>query len=156
LEKGDKFLYRVYAEPAAEEGNGRATGVVATVRRRSLPLVAGRLADWLADARPTGPMDDQDYPLFMLDRARELAREYCRKPGDKEGGALLVGRLFRQNGPEPEIFGVLEDAIEAEYAEQELFSLDLTPRGFAHLHQQLLLRRTRLGRGDEVALAFSH
>src|SRR5262249_5354937 len=60
LEKGDKFLYRVYAEPAAEEGNGRATGVVATVRRRSLPLVPGRLADWLADARPTGPMDDQD------------------------------------------------------------------------------------------------
>jgi hypothetical protein len=153
-----RFLYRVFAGPAEAPADPPGLdGVTATVSRRPLPLLDGRLADWRAAATPVGPVDDElDHPLFITDRALELSREYSRKPGENEGGALLVGRLYRQAGPEPEIFAVLDGAIEARHAENQPLSLDLTAATFAYFDLQLERRRTRLGRVHEVALAFAH
>lgn len=156
LEKDAKFIFRIFAEPKAAQASGPASGVTATVKRKPLPLVEGRMSDWLKRSEPVGPVQTRDYPLFVTERALELSRTYCRRPVDKEGGALMLGRLFRQLEPEPEIFGVIEDAIEAKYAEEKQFSLDLTTQGFAHLQTQLHIRRTRLGKADELALGFSH
>jgi hypothetical protein len=120
-------------------------------------LLDGCLADWRAGATPVGPVDDAlDHPLFITDRVLDIARHFSRKPGENEGGALLLGRLYRQTGPEPEIFAVLDDAIEARHAENQPLSLDLTAATFAYFDLQLERRRTRLGRVHEVAQAFAH
>lgn len=157
LKADDKFAYRVFAKPAEPKPmNGAIAGVVARVRRNSPALLEAKLADFLADADPIGPMDPDNHPLFITARALALALEYCRKPVDKEGGALLLGHLYRQREPQPEIFGVIDDAIEAKYAEHQQFRLDLKTDGFAYLNTQLHLRRTRLGRPHEVPLGFAH
>jgi hypothetical protein len=157
LQADDKFAYRVYAEPAEPSPvRDSMAGVVARVRRNPLTLLDGTLADWLDDAHPIGPIQDADHPLLITERALAAAQEYCRKPVDREGGALLLGHLYRQREPQLEIFGVIDDAIEAKYAEQQLFRLDLKTEGFAYLNTQLHLRRTRLGRQHELALGFAH
>src|SRR5439155_6346101 len=120
LEKDAKYAYRVFADKA--NGNGAPAsmaGVVAKVKRKPLPLVPGKLADWLFHAKAVGPTIDGDFPLIFTDRALELSREYSRKPGDKEGGAMMLGTLYQQTEPEPEIFAVVDDVLEARYAEQQ-------------------------------------
>jgi hypothetical protein len=157
LEKNAKYSYRVFAERA--NGNGVVSGmagVVAKVRRKPLPLVPGKLADWLANAKVVGPMVQGDFPLFLSERALELSRDYSRKPGEKEGGAMMLGTLYQQIEPEPEIFAVIDDVLEARYAEQQTLSLDLTTETWAYFQKQLDLRRTRLGRVNELPIAFGH
>jgi hypothetical protein len=157
LEKDTKYSYRVFADMT--NGNGTpasAAGVVAKVRRKPLPLVPGKLADWLPHAKPVGPMIEGDFPLFFTERALELSREYSRKPGDKEGGAMMLGTLYQQTEPEPEIFAVVDDVLEARYAEQQTLSLDLTTETWAYFQTQLALRRTRLGKVNELPIAFGH
>ncbi|HVS34806.1 MAG TPA: hypothetical protein VMS17_04435 [Gemmataceae bacterium] len=171
LGEDDKVLYRVFAEAGGARsetvpqlGGSASThsvsrplsAVVARVLRKPLPLRPGRLGDWRAAAASVGTIEDGDYPLFVTESALGLARDYSRKPVDKEGGALLLGRLYRQDDPAPEIFGVIDDVIEAKYAEQKLFSLNLNTNGFAYLNGQLRLRRERLGRSDELPLGFAH
>src|SRR5262249_23169072 len=98
LEKDAKFSYRVWAEKVNGNGTaagaaGHGAGAVARVRRNPLPFVPGKLAEWLPRAKAVGPMIDGDLPLFLMQRALDLSREYSRKPGDKEGGAMMVGTL---------------------------------------------------------------
>jgi len=157
LAKDAKFIFRVFAQPT----NPATTpiplpGVTITVQRFALPFVAGKLADWMPHALAVGSVNDDDYPLFITKKALDQAREYCRKPKDKEAGALLLGRMFKQSEPESELFGVIEAAIEAKYAEQQQFSLDLTAQTFAYIQAQLHRRRTRLGFINEVPLGFAH
>ena len=154
LRTDEKFLYRVFAEPPevfaeppeTHQASVAMAGVVARVRRSPLPLLDGQLSDLLSRGDAVGSCETSDYPLFVTRRALDTAREYCRKPVDKEAGALLLGHLYRQQKPEPEIFGIIDDAIEAKHAEQTLFRLDLTTDGFAYLRTQLRLRKSRLGR----------
>jgi hypothetical protein len=156
LKTDAKYAYRVSAHPVASTHSARPEGVTVTVRRAPLPLVPGRLADWLSRARPSGPPAGADYPLFITPRALERMRQFSRKPGDREGGALLVGRLLKQEEPESEIFGVVDDALEARHAENEPLSLDLTAKTWSDFDTQLTRRRSRLGRRHEVALGFAH
>lgn len=157
LKTDDKVTYRVFAQPGDQgRAERRLPGVVARVRKTPLPLLDGSLVEVLDAAEPVGPIDDEDYPLLITESALEIAHEYCRKPADKEGGALLLGHLYRQREPQPEIYGIIDDAIEAKYADQQLFHLDLKTEGFAYLNEQLRLRRTRLGRTHEVPLGFAH
>ncbi|MBI3469186.1 MAG: hypothetical protein HY000_39790, partial [Planctomycetes bacterium] len=80
LQQEATFRYRVFAQRVENLiGGDRAPGgVVATVRRKPLPLVDGRLSDWLDRARPAGPMYDTDYPVLITEQALELSREYSR------------------------------------------------------------------------------
>jgi hypothetical protein len=157
LKPDDKYLYRVFAKPAepTPDSAGMA-GVVSCVRRNAWPLLEGRLSDLQGRAEAVGPCESDDYPLFVTHRALEMARQYCRKPVDKEAGALLLGHLCRQRDPEPEIFGVIDDAIEARHADQTQFRLELTTGGFAYLQAQLRLRKTRMSRTHELPLGFAH
>jgi hypothetical protein len=150
------YAFRVWAEESAPAPDAWPEGVTASVVRAPLPLEVGRLADWVAASRAVGPPPGDEYPLFVTPRAMGRMRQFSRKPGDREGGALLVGRLYRQAEPEPEVFGVIDDALEARHAENEPLSLDLTVRTWAYLAAQLERRRTRLGRRAELALGFAH
>lgn len=157
LKSDEKFLYRVFAEPSeSHQASVAMAGVVAHVRRSPLPLLDGQLSDLLSCAQAVGSCEPSDHPLFVTRRALDTAREYCRKPVDKEAGALMLGCLFQQRKPEPEIFGIIDDAIEVRHADQTLFRLDLTTDSFAYLQNQLRLRKSRLGRTHELALGFAH
>lgn len=157
LEKDAKYLYRVFADKA--NGNGSAisaSGIVARVKRKPLPLVPGKLDAFLAIAKPQGPQVDGDLPLFITDRALDLSRDYSRKPGEKEGGGMMLGTLYQQTEPEAEIFAVIDDVLEARYAEQQTLSLDLTTQTWAYFQTQLDIRKKRMGRVNELPVAFAH
>jgi len=156
FQSDDKVVFSVFAEPLQCEPEQSASDVKVSVRRNALPLCEGRMEDWLGKAKPQGTIEDRDYPLFIPKNLFKKARDYCFKTGRQEGGALLLGSLFRQTDPVPEIFGVVDAVIELRHAEQNTFSFDPTPATFADMNAQLKLRRTRLGRTHEVPLVLMH
>jgi len=156
--KCEKVLFRVYAE-ADDNGRARA-GCTDTphVRRKPLPVQDGVLGEWLAVGQPVGPVSDRHYPLFIYEETLEKAQAYLGKAGSQklEGAALLLGHLYRQREPVPELFGVVDAAIEIRHADQKAFSFTPTAAGYADLGAQMALRRTRLGRTHEVPLILAH
>lgn len=128
------------------------------VSQAKLCLTPGRLSDWYDRSTQlnTEAHCADDTPVFIQRRALEQARFFCRVPGALEGGALLVGLLYQQTEPEPEIFAVIDAAFEARHARQEKFSLTLTTRTYQDFERQLALRRKRLNRPEEMLLATAH
>jgi hypothetical protein len=159
LADGCKFVFSVFADrvaPRSADATMPAGCVRASVRRAPLPLVDGSLADWLNRAEAVGPIRDEDYPLFITANVLNLSREFSRRTGDKEGGAMLLGHLYRQREPKPEIFGVIDTALELEHAKHEMYSLQFSAETFARINAQLALRRTRLGMVHEIAMGVCH
>ncbi|MCL4195057.1 MAG: hypothetical protein KJZ87_25175 [Thermoguttaceae bacterium] len=150
---GGRVGYRVVAEPHPPP----SAGPNAVVTRKPLPLGEARLEDWLVRAERVGPEGDE-YPLFITEQALDTTRVYLFKAGaaQLEGAALLLGHLYRQHEPRPEIFGVIDAVIELRQGSQERFSLKPTAALYADLQAQMLRRRTRLNRPDEIPLALAH
>jgi hypothetical protein len=146
-------LYRAYARsvppaPAAD-------GVVARVRRTPPRLLDGRLADWLDRSALLGTTSAADYPLFMEQSVTAEAMSESWAGRRLEGGAWLVGNLYRQRDP-PEIFGVIHSVLEAAGMTHERDRLDLSAQTYLHLQEQLQRRRVRMGRVGELAMGFIH
>ena len=158
LDTEEKLVFHVFA--AAEPANSPAAhpeGVVAKVTHKPLPLGEGRLAEWLQNAQPCGPVDDhRDFPLFIRQQALQRAEDYCFKTGRKEGAAWLYGKMLRQWEPAPEIFAVAEGAFELRRANQTNFSFQPTAETFADLNRQMELRHRRLGHVGELGLVLVH
>jgi hypothetical protein len=150
----DKIRYRVFAGPGASDDALPAT--TSRVRQQPLPLLPGRLADLMPFAEPVGPVDERDYPVFVLDQALEQARALAWKGRDLEGGVWLIANLFRQTEPGPEIFCVIHAVIDAKGAEHERFRIDLSPETYTYRDAQLERRRHRLGRVGELCAGFFH
>jgi hypothetical protein len=152
VEESRRVLFRVYARPMPEPAGN---GVRAKVRRAVLPLEEGRLDELLARADRVGPENDNDYPLFVeaLALPQTVTRSWAGP--DMEGGAWLVGNLFRQHDP-PEIYAVIHTVIQAVGLTAEKGKLDLGTQSYLHLQDQLQLRRQRMGRRGELALGFVH
>ncbi len=154
----DKVTFQIFAEPASEtqEDAPQNPGVRATVQRNPLPLLAGRLSDFLPDAKPSGEMQEKDHHLFLPRKLFEQARDYCFKTGKQEGGAMIVARMYRQTEPEPDLFVVAHAVVELRHAKQSQFGFEPTSETFADLGTQLNLRRTRLGFPEEVPAVLVH
>ncbi len=128
------------------------------IRQEPLRPVAGRLEDWRDRSILISAEHHRERatPVFIHGETFDDAREFCRAGGEREGGAMLVGRVYRQVEPEPELFTVIEATFEARHAAQEVFSLTPTTETFVHFETQLEVRRRRLDRPEEIALGFSH
>ncbi len=153
LNPADKIICRTYAKPA-EPATHRPV-VTATVKQRPLPLVDGKLDDFLSRATRVGLSRDDDYPVFVSESALEKAHQVSWKGRNAEGGAWLVGRLYRQTAP-AEIFAVVDAVLEVRGAVHERFRLDLSPESFTDLNAQLARREKRLGRTGEISLGVYH
>ena len=109
----------------------------------------------LAGATRHGPEGEDDYPLFITADALPTSVEKSWAGPDLEGGAWLIGNLYRQADP-PEIFAVIHTVIEARGMAHEKDSLDFSSETWLHLQEQLSRRKTRLGKQGEVAAGFIH
>ena len=147
------MVYHVFARsmPAAAPTSGTSV----TVRRRPLPLTEGRLAEHLARATLCGVAAPDDYPLFVEEAVvpQSVRRSWTGR--GVEGGAWLVGNLYRQTEP-PEIFGVIHTVLDAVGMTHARDQLDLSTQTYLHLEDQLDRRRNRMGRVGELPLAFMH
>ncbi|MCZ6793588.1 MAG: hypothetical protein O7J95_08250, partial [Planctomycetota bacterium] len=156
LEASEELELRVLARrPEPREGAALPEVVVEETPQRWVP---GRLEDWLPRSSLLGEHAhvEEDTPVFVLRAAHENALRYCRAAGDREGGAMLVGRVFQQVTPSPELFVVVEAAFEARHADQQSFSFTFTTETFLYLERQLARRRRRLGRPEEVLAGMVH
>jgi hypothetical protein len=152
LAPDDKVRRSVYAERCRDVG-GRGDPV--RVRRKSLPLVDGQLDAFLSKSQAVGQIRDDDYPVFLADSALERAMEIVWKRNE-ERGVWVIGRLFRQLEPVPEVFGVGDTVIEARGVKHSRFNLSLSPETFSHVDRQLAIRRRRFGETGEMPLGFYH
>jgi hypothetical protein len=130
--------------------------VRASLKRDPLPLMDGRLEDFLSHAKPSGEMDAKDHHILLPRDLFERAREYCFKTGKQEGGAMLLARMLRQTEPEPDIFAVVHAVVELRHARQSQFGFEPTSETFADLNTQMNLRRNRLGFPDELPSVLVH
>jgi hypothetical protein len=153
VDRQTPVAYRVFARSVPESPS--PNGVTAKVRRHPLPLTAGRLGDCLAHATLCGALADDDYPLFLREGVvpQSVKRSWAGR--DVEGGAWLVGNLYRQHEP-PEIFGVIHTVLEAVGMTHEKDQLDLSAQTYLHLQEQLDRRRNRMGREGELLMGFIH
>ena len=157
LQGEDKTTFKVYAEPKNPIGPETGTGVRATIKRDPLPILEeGDLQDYLKNAKPQGEMNEKDHPLFLPKNLFDLARDYCFKTGRQEGGAMMLARMFRQTGPEPDLFAVVHAVVELRHAKQSLFGFEPTSETFADLNSKLKLRRNRLGFPEELPQVLVH
>ena len=154
LAADDKIRYRVFAGSGGS--NHAIPATVARVRQQPLPLLPGRLADFLPLAEPVGPVDERDYPVFVLNQTVEQARSVAWKGRDLEGGVWMIGNLFRQADPSPEIFCLIHAVIDAKWAAHERFSIDLSPETYTYRDAQLERRRKRFGRVGELVCGMFH
>ena len=150
---GRRVNYRAYAQLAAHEK--AANGVKARVRRAPLPLLAGHTDRWLDGATHVGPEHDDDYPIFLTAGALPTSVEKSWAGPNLEGGAWLIGNLYRQSDP-PEIFALLHTVLEARGMAHGKDSLDFSNETWLHLQEQLERRKTRFGKQGEVAAGFIH
>ncbi|NUQ64545.1 MAG: hypothetical protein HUU20_18930 [Pirellulales bacterium] len=154
LQATDHIDYRVYASPVLPAE--AADGVVAKVCRDPLPLCPGRLDDWLAAAEAVGPMNERDHPVFVLDTVFAQAQQYSWQGRQSEGGCWLVGRLFQQAEPVPEVFCVIDTVLQAYGMKHTRFGLELSSETYVRLKSQLHRRRAKLGREGELEIGFYH
>jgi hypothetical protein len=152
LSAKDDARFRAFAKTQSAPTSDQ---VVARLRRTPLPLLAGQVDDCLALAEPRGPTGGGDYPIFVMQTALNQAHEIGWER-NRERGAWLVGNLYQQTDPEPEIFGVIHTVLEARGATHERFSLDLSADSFGDADAQMERRRKRLGRTAEVKMGFYH
>lgn len=165
LGEDKKAVFEVFAERIdggvrddAPEGR-EAISTITKIRRKPVPILNGRLADWLDGAVYCAPKDESqndDIPLLILKSALDLTHEYAFKSQGNEAGAMLMGHLYRQMEPAPVVFGVIDAVLELRHAKHEKFSLTLTPETYTDLNRQLELRQKRLGRPNEVPLILAH
>ena len=152
LTSSDQVSWHVFASPSPVR---HEDGVRSVVRRHPLLTLPGQLADFLGEATAVGPAPGDDYPLFVTDTALQLAHEIIWER-NRERGVWMVGNLFRQLDPEPEIFGRIHTVFEARGATHERFRIDLNTETFIDLDTQLDRRRKRLGRLHDVAMGMAH
>ena len=152
LTASDQVSWRVFvAAPPGRDDDG----VRSLVRRRPLLTLPGQLADFLGSANAVGPHLGNDYPLFVLGTALDQAHEIVWER-NRERGAWMIGNLFCQTEPEPEIFGLIHTVFEARGATHERFRLDLHTETFVDLDTQMERRRKRLGRMHDLAMGMAH
>jgi hypothetical protein len=150
--------------PSAEASRNTPPGAVSfpkgrvRLERRKLAWSPGQLSTWQAGATLVNEaaFKKDDVQIFIRRQAFEAARTYCSAAGPNEAGALLVGRVFRQVEPYPELFAVIEAAVEARHAEQTQYSLTPTTETYVHFERQLERRREHLGRPEEMQLGIAH
>lgn len=152
LKEGDNVAFSVSAHEVNTSSAPPGAGLVTT---NLLPVRPDQLGPWLEHADAQGEVDEE-FPLLVPRGLYRQARDYCFKADRQEGGALLLGSLFQQIEPYPEVFGVVESVLELRHAEQSRFSFDPTPATFGDLTRQLSIRRTRFGKVHEVPLAVMH
>jgi hypothetical protein len=155
LQGSDEVRVRAFARKEADAGRPARSG--ATVRRQPLPLVEGRLDDFLSRATAVGPMSDGDWPVFVTESVLQEAHELVWER-NRERGAWLIGNLHRNSprcGPS-EIFGEVHTVIEARGTKHDQMRLDFSTDTYTHLQRQLQLRRERFGQAAEVLIGFIH
>jgi len=153
LDGSSDVKLRVFAQApddSAEDGDRDAR-----IERQALPFIDGRLDEFLPEATLVGPQNEADYPVFVRQSVLDKAHEFVWER-NRERGVWLVGNLYRQREPKPEIFCVIHSVFEARGTTHERFSIDFTTETFTHAQQQLSLRQNRLGRAEDLLVGFYH
>jgi len=154
VDADDLVNYHVFAQPAPPADDSE---VNVRVSRNPLPVSEGNLDDWLAVGQPDGPLNDMDYPLFVLeDEVLKAAEKLCWQGKEAEGGCWPVGNLYQQIKPKPEIFGVLHTVFRAEGCKHDRFGLEPSAETYVKLQEQLQRRQRRANRVGELAMGFCH
>lgn len=150
LSTTDEVRWRVFAE---EEEPASTTD--ARVTRQPLPLLEGRLDDFLSRATAVGTPNDDDYPVFALESALQQAHEFVWER-NRERGVWLLGNLVRQTGETHEVFCVIQSVFEAQGTTHERFSLNFSTETFTHAQKKLELFNRRFGRPLDLLVGFYH
>jgi len=152
VERDARVRYRAYAWTSRPTSDAH---VRAKVRRAALPLVPGRLDELMPRATSVGPLDDNDYPIFIDQHVLPQSVDASWKGVELEGGAWLIGNLHRQEEP-PEIFAHIHTVLAARGVTSERDRLDLSHATYLDLQTQLERRRVRMGKVRELPLGFVH
>jgi hypothetical protein len=155
LTKGGKARFKVFSSEPPPVDPGSAS-ITARVLRQSLPFAAARMADYLKVSKPCGPQCEDDYPVFLLAAALEQAEQLAAGNDDVEGGAWLIGNLYHQVTPQPEVFGVIHTVLRVHGAEQKRDSLNLSTASYYAAQQTLSRRRVHMGREGELVFGLYH
>ena len=153
LEANEEIICRTYARPAASHLS--TNGVKASVKRQPLPLLSGQIDDFLALAKAVGTLHHDDYPVFVLDEVLERAHDLSWKGRSLEGGSWLIGGLYQQTTPKPEIFAVIHSVLEARGATHERFRIEMSTETFLDLQAQMQ-RRKRFAQTPETEIGAYH
>ncbi len=154
LTESGTVRFKVFTSPPRDEP-ASSPGTARVVRRR-LPFCAGQMSRFLALAQPCGPQREDDYPVFVLEDALQQAEQLATGNPDVEGGAWLVGNLFHQRLPQPEIFGVVHTVLGVQGAEQKRDSLSFSSSSYFTAQETLMRRRVQLGREGELVFGLYH
>lgn len=169
-ENGEELAYYLTTAPAAArhadptEALAKELGAGARIvtRAESLVLEPAPLREFMArSVHLQGPSttDDEIDPgalcVFATAEVIEQGRTLARRGGEVESAAVLTGRLFRDTDS-PEVFLVVDAAIEAEFAIEEKFAVTMTGDSWSKIRQTLDVRRRRLGRPHERIVGSVH
>ncbi len=138
LQPGQAYCYEIEVGPPAA-APAPATGFAAlelTANHPPLHILSLPLAPLRARARPEGPADDGQFPVFFTAAAFAKAEHFSRRGAavnpPVESGAVLIGPLCAcpQSG---ELFVVVTDACEVTDAEAGVASLAYSGRSWARI-----------------------
>jgi hypothetical protein len=105
-----------------------------------LPAQDGFLESFLSRATPSGPIDNEDMPVFVARQVLEEAAERTHAEEGTETGGILIGRLWRDAAAK-EIFVEITAQIHAEYTSGSNVKLTFTPQTWAAVDAAMRLRR---------------
>lgn len=163
LASGDTYSYELLAEPAADGGeaasplgSGRVmvtptSGQLEYLRRPLDPIAKG--------ARYVGPDEEGWSPVFYTEEALAKTERFARRGGNLdpplETGCILIGTLC--SCPERgELFVVVRDALEAQDAASQKFSLEYSGRTWKRMQSILSARRRQAGMETDRFVGQAH
>lgn len=149
LEDGEVFKYEVCGYPTSESRPSEEAVQFEPVPQ-PLTLVTRSLAALRDISDVVGEEDDAAFPVFVVESVMEDAKDLARRYDDREGGGILVGNLYRDEGS-PEIFALVNALIEARHTVSEERRLTFTPDTWAAARAAVDLRQD-----GEVILGWLH
>ncbi|GEM_PF-2438880 len=162
----DEYDYFLTSRPHDESDRKRSIGQVqATTRVEPLEFETGSLAEYMANSEeivgPTslqlasGERKSKQMPMFVADDVWQDGHDLARLGGEDESAAVPTGRLMRDIDS-PEVFVVIDAFLQAEFAEEEKFSVTFSGDTWGKLRARLEQRRRRLNRPQEMIIGSAH
>jgi proteasome lid subunit RPN8/RPN11 len=143
LRAGDRFLYLVSAYPV-ESGASCGSGGRFEVAEAppEIPVLDGRLAEFLRCAAIQGPAQAETVPVFIVRHVLEDVVRLTRQAEQVETGGFLIGHL-RRDGTGPDVFMEVTAQVPAACAVGEQTRLRFTPDSWTAARSAIALRRRR-------------
>lgn len=148
LGAGERYSYRLLAHRAVEAAPAAGRMRVREAAPR-MPVEAARIGEFVARARPSGVLDADDLPVFVVQEVLDVFEAQTRQHAGTETGGILIGRLWQDSGAE--IFVEVSAVIPLEHTVGSKVKLTFTPEAWTAAEAAL----RRRGQG-EIYLGFAH